>query len=65
MVPATVSQGYASSVPLTAVAVDNPACGTTTPNKKGWLLERVSLADLGLPASAGAANQFAVPLTAS
>ena len=59
-----VSQGYATSVPLTALAADNPTCGTTTPNKKGWLLERVSLADLGLPSST-TPNQFALPLTAS
>ena len=64
VVPANVSQGYATSVPLTALAADNPTCGTTTPNKKGWLLERVSLADLGLPASA-TPNQLVLPLTAS
>jgi len=67
MVPATVTQGYATSVSFLAGGLDNPACSETpSPNTRGgWKLRTATTAELGLPASGATVNQFALPLTAT
>jgi hypothetical protein len=65
MVPSTVNQGYATSGSFTSASLDNPACGANAGQRNGWLLRAVTPAELGIPAPAGAANQFALPLSVS
>lgn len=51
MVPSTVSaDGSTPRVTMTAAAIDNPTCGTSTGTKNGYALRSATATEIGLPA---------------
>jgi len=52
VVPTTVgADGVSVSVAFTAATIDNPACGANAGARDGWLLQTVTRAAIGLPAT--------------